>query len=146
MCRCPRSEHPDRPIWGARTQQGCRSPFSRLLPGKLLATPLPTPHDHNQWPSHFHRFAITHHGMESSDSPTPGPGLSESRSHGEFRVSPWTHWQFPQCEGERSLRKLTIGLTLGRCLESTYCSLVMAASKWMLTTWENVLQNLFPSR
>lgn len=58
----------------------------------------------------------------------PCPGLSETVSHQEFRVLPWTHRELPCSEREKGLKEPTIGLTLGHCPESTY-GLAMTVSK-----------------
>lgn len=124
-CKCPHSEHRDCPIWGACTWQGCRCPFSHLLPG---SSNHPTTTPYNQSTSHSHCFVITSHERESSASPVPCPGLSETRSHWEFRPLPWTYGQFPHSEGGRSLRNPTIDLSLGHCPECIWCGLAMTTS------------------
>lgn len=83
-CKCPAVvNHRDCPIWRActraRMQVSLWPPPSREVP---TPSPPPSPSSgHNQSTSHSHRFAITSHEMESLASPTPWPGLSETRSH-----------------------------------------------------------------
>ena len=109
--------------WGALNSQGVPPATSLLL--------APSPPHHQFLPllcSHKpqdRKLWLTH----------AGPGLSETMSHWEFRVLPWTRWEFPHSEGGRGLQKPTIGLTLAHCLESIRCGLALTASKWGLGYW-----------